>query len=1684
MNKLFLNLIISFVTAFTANFFITYFFANFSLAYSQSCDDKNSTVVYINGIFTSQRSAQQDLMKLNYEYNLKNQKNNVNFINGYNESHFIGAGDLVKSAMQAYEGGGLDYDLTNILGQVHSELQTRKVLLVGHSQGTFYTNATYEYLIKNGSPEESTAVYNIATPADRVAGNGNYFTSSTDRVINYIVRQMTNLGSAKKPLSSNITIPLSQAESKKEFGGHSFSDVYLSGASDEIIGAIKNKINDLSTKNQILSLSTDGCFVPPEAGPVYKLKKAVFAIGDGVSKDLSYIVNGSVDLSKKFYRGFSYAYDSGRKLMSNFFGVLAKTKIFGAALTLRSNQDKSSPEQNNPSPEPSIGTAKEVERQKFGEQVSGRNEAFIIPPIVNNNQELIDDLLERIDLLKSQLASLQAAENLKNQTQSFNQNQIQNQTVSVSRIPSPNQNNVLYSNYLNGGITGGTVYPQILISEVQIAGSSDEKEEFVELHNPNSREVSLTGWYIHRKTKTGSAYSTYASNTLFEGKNISAKGYLLVARSLYFTKVADIFVDNPLTDDNSLILKNPNGDIIDKVGWGQAQDFENMPTQGPGIGQSIGRKMGFDQEQDSDNNSSDFEINTPTPRAQNIAYVSSSSSPSPPPSPSPSSPADTVAPQVFFNLNLNQSSLNFPINFTIEDPLGVVSPSGVALYIFRWQEELAVWQEDNYQTVSGGPSNYAGSKDFSGSDEKNYYFQIKAKDVAGNESNWLPETPATAKISLPKKVLINEIQIDSKIGGGGNDDDWVELHNPNNLAVSLKGWSIQKHGVDTPCSLNKSFYKKDFDNNHAVPAKGFFLIADTKAEKSLKDIADMTIGWSLSDNSTVYLVRSQDKISDGNSANIVDKVGFGNKACFPEISPAVAPPEAKSIERKKLGLDTDNNENDFKISDQSTPKDTFPKVTLEDITDYSLKPGSNSPGAPVYNLLLKWQSPSQNIDFYQVQYKLNSGEWTDWFTKTVQTKDYFKGVYSLFNDNTYYFKARAHDKDGNLGSWSPEIKIDLAIPVVINEVAFAGTNASPDDQWLELYNRTSQDIDLTDWKIVSGSDGKDTLNLALSGVILAKGRFILERDNNKTLSDILANQIFKDKIGKNYLYLRAPNNRYVDEFYVPLDGLKKNSFIKDDNHHSIERVSPYAFGSLDKNWQINNGKTINGQDKKKDQVYGTPGQKNSIDQLYTYYPFSFIQDTTLKKELSPYLFNGDVEVFLDVILSVEPGAVLKFYDNQSKLAVKGTLKAVGKDIDKIIFTSFKDDNYGGDSNGDGSLSMPVPGDWLSLYFSKDSKNSELEQVTVRYGGAVLGFSPLGWGNAVFVDHSSISLKNSLIEKNKNRGLMMTNSNSVIDSVKFLEQNTTDWPSGQNEAKAIYVKGGQPSIKNSHFENNSTGIYINYYSDGVNNIEAWPIVQNNNFVKNGDPIYLGPLSYPTFLNNQASDNSYNAIVFASDISKNMTLKPDLPYLIKDLMTVPENIILTLDPGVVMAFKDNWAGLKIDGTLKALGAQNQPIVFRPYYDGVGPGNWLGLGFTKSSKNSEMDQIAVSYGGAFYGNSQNKDFTAAIKVNQSSIALKNSVFSKNANNGLWLVNSPSTIDAIKFLDHAVLTVVLDPKAIYVEGGSPAIKNSSFKGNYYGIYIDKWHDPDANENVPGAPILENNKFEGSVKADIYYVP
>ncbi len=90
---------------------------------------------------------------------------------------------------------------------------------------------------------------------------------------------------------------------------------------------------------------------------------------------------------------------------------------------------------------------------------------------------------------------------------------------------------------------------------------------------------------------------------------------------------------------------------------------------------------------------------------------------------------------------------------------------------------------------------------------------------------------------------------------------------------------------------------------------------------------------------------------------------------------------------------------------------------------------------------------------------------------------------------------------------------------------------------------------------------------------------------------------------------------------------------------------------------------------------------------------------------------------VNAALTIEAGTIVKF-DAQKGILVAspGTLTVNGNAGHMVIFTSIKDDSYGGDNNGDGNATSPQKGDWHWISFGTSS-GSSLNYCKILYAGS-------------------------------------------------------------------------------------------------------------------------------------------------------------------------------------------------------------------------------------------------------------------------------------------------------------------------------------------------------------------------------
>ena len=364
----------------------------------------------------------------------------------------------------------------------------------------------------------------------------------------------------------------------------------------------------------------------------------------------------------------------------------------------------------------------------------------------------------------------------------------------------------------------------------------------------------------------------------------------------------------------------------------------------------------------------------------------------------------------------------------------------------------------------------------------------------------------------------------------------------------------------------------------------------------------------------------------------------------------------------------------------------------------------------------------------------------------------------------------------------------------------------------------------------------------------------------------------------------------------------------------------------------------------------------------------------------PFVVWNDVTVNAGARLTLTPGTVVKFHDYWDALLVNGTLIADTDAANPIVFTSFKDDTVGGDT--DGGATPPLPDDWDSLRFNASSTGSVLDHVVVRYGGGELG------AENVYVATTDLTFTNNTVARSAGDGMKLDNTlPAVLTGNSFLD----------NRLAAIYAP----------LTNNSQSIAL------------------SGNTANGNP-------------------NGNAFVVVGTIGGNVIWDGDdlLPFEVWDDLTVNTGARLTLTPGTVVKFRDYWDTLLVNGTLVADGDAGQPITFTSFVDdAVGGdtnsdgsasvparGNWDSVRFSAASTGSVLDHAVVRYGGGAASES--------VWTETASLNLTNSKIMYSEDIGLSVRAAAPALTGNEFTSNI--------RGVYTyEGARPILRSNRITGN-----------------------------------------
>ncbi len=550
--------------------------------------------------------------------------------------------------------------------------------------------------------------------------------------------------------------------------------------------------------------------------------------------------------------------------------------------------------------------------------------------------------------------------------------------------------------------------------------------------------------------------------------------------------------------------------------------------------------------------------------------------------------------------------------------------------------------------------------------------------------------------------------------------------------------------------------------------------------------------------------------------------------------------------------------------------------------------------------------------------------------------------------------------------------------VVINEIAWAGTSAATDqDEYIELFNNTNQDISLFSatntakwWKLMIG-DKEISISKIINGIIPKNGYYLFERTDDRTVNEIPADIIYSGvmKNSGERLRLLDGNSQLVDEVNCSSTSWFAGSST---TYASMEKINSQFSGNTSTNWQTNKGPRFEGKVDGGGDVIplnGSPKQSNfgSIVLKST----QTENNRTLSKSDYPYILTY-YEIPIGKTFNIDPGVVIKTYYPDSKIDVKGKLNINGASNSKVIMTSGRDANFEDEKNKViiGTLTgNPQAKDWQGFQMYTSS-TANLFGLDLRYAGKTFrapnaNMWDLKVSQAIRSDSATININNSIFSDDGDSNIYLSKSTSTIKNSDF-----------KNGLLAIENFDGSLELENinlNNFTNSNGSIYIK---------NIWPKMSQINFVSN---------------------TANNIVIDQTVISSNLIVNKDVPIAWQNI-TIAPNVVVDVSAGTNIKMPE-YSYLFVKGILNLNGTESESVTITPlqqltnYYwsriifDG-GKGNWqnadISGGRGSNFNDGYQGMVTVKNGELNMQNCQLLGSRApgnTLEINSSTVAINNS-------------------------------------------------------------------------------------------------
>lgn len=290
-----------------------------------------------------------------------------------------------------------------------------------------------------------------------------------------------------------------------------------------------------------------------------------------------------------------------------------------------------------------------------------------------------------------------------------------------------------------------------------------------------------------------------------------------------------------------------------------------------------------------------------------------------------------------------------------------------------------------------------------------------------------------------------------------------------------------------------------------------------------------------------------------------------------------------------------------------------------------------------------------------------------------------------------------------------------------------------------------------------------------------------------------------------------------------------------------------------------------------------------------------------------YILDGDLYVAPSGVLTIQAGVQVKVQYSFA-LNVDGQLILQGTAQNPVVFTSNRDNSFGGDT--DPGSTPPAPGDWkgITLLYLSGPGSPNFQNARVRYASTGLYFQ----------NQTGSPLDKPITGSTFDYNQTGVNLDSAVGDITSL-------------------------VQNNKFQNNDLGMEIQSNTLG----NSFPTLQGNLFDHNtGFPLLLRGGSFPNaYLDNTFNANGRQGIAVADTIDiggawPKVAVSPTpgaviLPYVVEDYVEVAQGVTLQLPAGLVVK-AGGYAIFEVYGRLELLGSATERVVFTSIHDDNYGGN----------------------------------------------------------------------------------------------------------------------------------------------------